>query len=247
MAKSIKEIIAGNYESDYINYNFRASNRAYQDRNAYMEIPLVGDMMEIPVFALSILLNSDEGVQNIEQPQIIAANMQNMGFTYNYKSLDVNIRNALTSPFSKKGLVKIPSGNMHYYLTKGLILDDKFNILMVQSWLMQRVPYKDAEGASRLKFAKPILRVTPKVYKDRNDAMSKYIINKIIPVGALASVTHPFTSKQRLIETDHSHLYSVRVEIDDIPFRIVDTEVPSISTTNKELLDIAINHIDEFM
>ena len=77
--------------------------------------------------------------------------------------------------------------------------------------------------------------------------MSKYIINKIIPVGALVSVTHPFIFKYQLIETDLSHLYSVKVEIDDIPFRIVDTEAPSISTTNKELLDIALDHIDEFI
>lgn len=246
MAKNIKEIIVGNYEFDFTNYSFRTDSRAYQDRNAYMEIPLAGDMMEIPVFALSVLLNT-EGVQSIEQPQIIAANMQNMGYTFNYKSLDVNIRNALESSFSQKHLIKIPSGNNHYYLTKGLILDDRFNILMVQSWLMQRIPYKDTDDASRLKFAKPVLRVAPKVYEDRNDAMSRYIINKIIPVGALISVTHPFTSKYQLIETDLSHLYSVKVEIDDIPFRIVDTEAPSISTTNKELLDIALDHIDEFL
>lgn len=247
MARNIKEIIVRNYESDFIDlFNFRTDNRAYQDRNAYMEIPLAGDMMEIPVFALSVLLNA-EGVQSIEQPQIIAANMQNMGYTFNYKSLDVNIRNALESSFSQKHLIKIPLGNNHYYLTKGLILDDRFNILMVQSWLMQRIPYKDTDDASRLKFAKPVLRVAPKVYENRNDAMSKYIINKIIPVGALISVTHPFTSKYQLIETDLGHLYYVKVEIDDIPFRIVDTETPSISTTNKELLDIALDHIDEFL
>ena len=39
----------------------------------------------------------------------------------------------------------------------------------------------------------------------------------------------------------------VKVEIDKCPFRFMKTEVPSISTTNEELLITALDNIDEVL
>ena len=247
MAATIDEILRDNFAYNFSSYNFRINSNTHLTRNTYMEIPLTGDTVEIPVFALGILIGVGTEIHRIDQYQVIAANMYDGEYHLHYKSLDANIRNALTGSFRQRHLVKVTSNSNTYYLTRGLILDSDFNVLVMQSWLMQRVPPKSSDGAARFKFAKPVLRVAPTVYEDRNDAMSKYIINKIIPAGALARVAVPSTSNYELIETDTQSVLSVQVVIDTIPFRMVDTETPSISTTNRELLDIALNHLDELI
>ncbi len=245
MAATIDEILRDNFAYNFSTYNFRINSNTHLTRNTYMEIPLTGDMVEIPVFALGILIGVGTEIHSTDQYQIIAANMYDGECHFTYKSLDANIRNALTGSFRQRHLIRVTSNSNTYYLTRGLILDCDFNVLVMQSWLMQKVPPKSSDDVAKLKFIKPVLRVVPKVYEDRNDAMSKYIINKIIPAGALARVAVPSTSNYELIETDTQSVLQVQVVIDDIPFRMVDTEAPSISTTNRELLDIALDHLDE--
>ena len=47
------------------------------------------------------------------------------------------------------------------------------------------------------------------------------------------------------VEKGRCESISVKIDIDDIPFTILDTDIPSVSTTNKQLLQLAIDHIDE--
>ena len=83
----------------------------------------------------------------------------------------------------------------------------------------------------------------------RVDAVERFIINQIIPTAlSINYLSSPSCHRSVIYESNSTNCNTkVKVLIEKIPFIIKETDVPSISTTNEELLDTALNYIDEII
>lgn len=229
---SLISIIRSCYEDPHTSRS-STTNRTYNDKNAYMEIPIDKDSFEMPTFAFSSMRYAF--VQQSECKAIVA-NLCDFGYRVSYKSLDANIRAVLDSSFPQKNLLKIVAGDKPYYITQGIILDEDFNILLLMTWEVHR----NANADSPYHLTRPVMRVNPMVYRDKNNSMYRYIINKIVT----SAVQIPRVYDNMF---EYNNYYTIKIIVDTIPFNITYTEAPSISTTNKELLDIAVAYSEELL
>ncbi len=245
----LKSIITDNFEQCSRPSKHLLDDNIREDRNSYMEIPLDKDTIEIPVFALGDLVHYRSSFLARNDYQTMVAPLYNAGYPCSYKSLDANLRESLNSDYNIRHLTKVVSNNQAYYVSRGLILNSSFRVLMMQSWnLKQFTPEHSTYTGNHYTFTRSLLRVSPLVFTDKTNAVYKYIINKIIPIAATVNVFKPSTYAGGSIWTgSDNYLNRTKVEIDDSPFKIVDTELPSISTTNEELLKVALDHIDDIV
>ena len=97
------------------------------------------------------------------------------------------------------------------------------------------------------KIIKPILRIDPQVFLSRSNTLEKLIVNKMLNACLEDPVALPRYDLPARIVILRSARLPVKVEIDECPFLIHQSDTPSISTTNQQLLQVAINHIDELI
>ena len=197
----------------------------------YMEIPISENRFEVPIFAMDGFNKAIRSNRNIEALTVI---LNSTGYHSGYVTLDRNMIDVLLERFSRSRLalvnVKDKNNVLTYYGTQGAIFDKDLNPVMMCSFLME----KNQEGNYRC--VRPILRIKPQVYMNKANPMERYIVNKIAPTCLSNSVLANGTTRS-----------VPKVEIDECPFVIRTSDVPNASTTNKELLQIAINHVDEII
>jgi len=205
----------------------------------------IEDSFEMPVFALRAL-----------KPDVnyIVADLQDIGNRTEYKSLDTGVRDILTTDFVNNRLVELNTkvGEPKYYGTYGAIFDKDFNLTMAILWKMQRYIVEDNEKYPykfRYKFVEPILRVNPQVFINRSNSVERYIINKILSSAVLNySIDRPRLSKIYVDDSNPYSIFRLKVEIGTFPsFYIKKPDVPSISTTNEELLKAAFDNIEDII
>ena len=117
------------------------------------------------------------------------------------------------------------------------------------SWELKKIYRDDEQDPFRYKFIRPILRVAPEVFINKSNTVERFIINQIIPTAlSVIYLSSPIFHRSMLYESNSSNCDTkVKVLIEKIPFIIKETDVPSISTTNEELLGTALNYIDEIV
>lgn len=117
------------------------------------------------------------------------------------------------------------------------------------SWELKKIYRDDEQDPFRYKFIRPILRVAPEVFINKSNTVERFIINQIIPTAL--SITYLSSPEFYNCKIYDSNSYNcntkVKVLIEKIPFIIKEADVPSISTTNEELLGTALNYIDEII
>ena len=209
----------------------------------FMSIPTTEDSFEVPMLAMSAFVHST----TTWQAESIVAPLNCLGAESSYKSLDASIREVLRISFSANHLISLPSSPSEpYFGVQGTIFNKDFLPVAMLSWQMQRVPPESDEDIPRIKFVKPILRVSPEVFLRRSNAVERYIINKIIPsVLSLRYVWTPNIGNNRVFENSYTYYNKPSVIIESSPFLFKRPEVPSISTTNEQLLQVALAHMDE--
>lgn len=226
----------------------------------YMEIPINKDVFEIPLFAISAF---NEAINKGNEPESIIVVLNTENRDPGYKTLDRNMRDVLKERFDVSRLVAIPvkDGNntLMYYGTQGAIFSDYFTPLMMCSWLVEKyqVTHTIADSASgkfhneeitEYKLTRPLFRINPDVYRTKGDSMERYLagktLNTILDLSFLSVHIPGLCSR---ISTNDRAYNKVKVEIDKSPFIIHDPDVPSASISNKELLQLAIDHIDEVL
>jgi hypothetical protein len=123
---------------------------------------------------------------------------------------------------------------------------------------MERYKPASGDGANvvditKYKLIRPVLRIDPEVYMSKADPMEKFIANKMIglcienlkrkPSNYCLNDNH---NASCIVTCEQSYL-PVKVEIDSCPFSLLTADTPSISTTNQELIKVAIDHLDEIV
>ena len=133
-----------------------------------------------------------------------------------------------------------------YYTTWGAIFNKDYIPVMMLTWELEKEPLPDNTDF-QYKFTRPVLRLAPEVFRKSN-AVEKYIVNKVIPeILTLDGLNFPFREG---LHGFYKHDYGevvpdVKIIVEYCPFRLSSVDMPSISTTNKDLLNIALDNLDE--
>ena len=196
----------------------------------YMEVPInqsPNTVFEVPTFATAYFshnaFSANVAAIKLEAHKIIT-----------YTSLNAILQKGLTNKLLNGGLLKMnPKGvESTYYVTQGAIFNAAFTPVMMCSW---QVLIDRSSEEPELIYVTPILRVTPQCFIEKDDAVKRFVVNKFIPEALDTRIHRCDTS------------YSIRVIIEQCPFPVVKTDTPSILTTDQQLRQIVIDHIDEVL
>lgn len=212
-----------------------------RSRSIFMEIPTDKDIIEIPVFVFQTF------VESLNFPTTaIVAELYTIGNEPRYKTVDRFMRDILKLDFSYH-LITLPvkqgDDTIIYYGTHGAVFDKDFSPIMMCSWLLEKV----VDGDSiKYRFLHPILRIHPGCFLNPVNSMEKFIAKKL-PTAALtlASMESPFVVLNCFVGVTRCR--PLKVEIAANPFTMTNVCPPPLDITNKELLQTAIDHIDEFI
>lgn len=217
----------------------------YNRKSVYMTVPINEEYLEIPVFAVKGLENIVHSHDIDLESDSLAIELHTSQDAGGYATLDSNIRKIIGTNFSNR-LSKLSikeNSDTFYYGTYGALFDKDLNPVMMLVWKVRKRPVSTLENGDTRLFIpiKPIIRVSPEVVQKRN-SMERYIFNRIITEGlALTRLEGMYTNVFKYT----SELFSTQVIIDKMPFRVSPSAIPSISTTNEELIGTALEYIDE--
>ena len=234
----------------------RRGDLDYDNRLKYMEIPILHEFFEIPLFALTTFINlvNSKKIENVEAI-VTCLNTENR--IPRYKTIDRAMRDILNETYDRSRLVRMDIGTgenrTFYYVTHGAVFDKDFIPIMLSTWQVRRQAFPseyDDNGRwlYKYEFIKPIVHIDSQTFLWKEDQMKRFICNKLANVCLEDKVTYPNhfqTYDTHFIGHSTDATISVKIDIDEIPFTVFETDTPSISTTNKQLLQLAIDHIDE--
>lgn len=212
----------------------------------YMNVPVFKDVFELPTFMFRELFNYDSSAI-VDTVDTFTACLNYTGAKSTYKTLSSKLRIILTQMFHTARLVKIPLdplGENYYYGTCGAIFDKDLMPVMIMSWRVEKVQQNNVDKSFVYKFTQPILRISPSVFTAKANPLTRYIINQIIPNTLICRCDTPQIYNNSLFPSTFES-FNVKVDIGDFPFSFRKVNTPSVSTTNEELLHVALKHIDE--
>lgn len=247
--RDLKNAISYCFEnSDPSNYSLNRGI-SFTSKSSYMLIPVTEDNIEIPTMAMYSLYKVADKITNKKPIDTIVINLENTGGFTTYKSVDACFRDAFRVSYQNARLRKlITVGNPEktYYGTYGAIFDENFKPVAMLSWELKKIYRDNGQDSFKYKFIRPILRVAPEVFINKSNTVERFIINKLIPTTL--SLTHIYSPiyRSKIYDTNNGDCnLKAKVLVEDCPFVIKETDVPSISTTNEELLGTVLNYIDE--
>lgn len=226
------------------------ASREEDSKKLYMEIPINTPSFELPAFAYSAfetIVGKDR-----ENCDAIVVTLKTMGREPRYSTLNRYMRDILNNDYANNKLIRVnvkqtDNTFKKYYVTQGAVFMDDFKPIMMCSWLVERFVTNEK---TRFKFIKPILRIEPWCFLSKEDAMQKFIATKMPTLVLDQLVDFPYVGDLDdviIIPNRISSTTEVKVEIDRNPFVLKKSDTPSISTTREDLLQLAIDHIDEFI
>ena len=211
----------------------------------YMEIPVGTDTFELPLLAFTAFRQM---LQRGYDGKALVAQLYSSGRMSHYKSLDAVMKDVLSTylrlSLSKVKLTGVPDP---YYATYGAVFDKDLMPLMMLSWVMER--RTDGEGVTKYHYKRPLLRVSPRPCLEKADPLQRFIASKMVTTALGTPITVPYFYGCSFIEQSDAWYsrsrFNIKVEIDDCPFIIRSSDTPSISVTNKSLLQLVANHVNE--
>lgn len=249
LSSTIQAMFSSGDEREYTWWSRRFLQNHETDKVKYMEIPIKDCQFEMPLFALTTFTDKVNS-REIEGKDAIVASLNTLGKTPRYKTLDRSMRDSLNERFSTSRLVRTTVGQgdnrINYYVTHGAVFDENFTPIMLASWIVEKE--RKADGDYEYSFIKPVLHINPEVFLYRDNQMEKFIGNRIINASLEDSVPYPenyLLSERYFKMHSRSDRVSVKVDIDELPFSVYEVNVPSVSITNKELLQIVLDHLDD--
>lgn len=239
----ISRCFAGLHYSQYRDNVFLWQER----KSRYLTIPFDTEEIELPLFVVNALhttVYSKGNNINLDSANLVVE-IHTSSRCSSYKTIDANIRQIIGTSFTNN-LTKITlkDSSTVYYGTYGALFDKDLNPLMMLTWKVKRTPPDNLKEGNREWFIpiRPIIRISPKIIQKEN-SMERYIFNKIITEGlALTNLEGIYSD---IFYYSPQKKFSTQVIIDEFPFLISDPATPSISTTNKKLIDTALAYIDD--
>lgn len=218
----------------------------------YMEIPINEDTFLMPILALDTFfaIVEEGGDDRIDS---IVVSLNTIGKVPRYKSLDRYMRDVLLETYKDSRLVELKvkdceDTEIPYYATNGAIFDKDLKPLMICSYLIERFQENTVNAGepdtpvTKYRVVKPVVWVDYTPVMAKSNPMEKFIANKMISTCLDGLYSLARNHSYRIVDIGDK---KARIEIDSCPFNIITTDIPSISTTNQKLLQIAKDHIEE--
>lgn len=252
MARSVSSIVdsifstTDSYNHCYRRYDRRTGNPIQSDTK-YMIIPIGDGTFEVPIFAFEEFCQAVLDPEAREHPSdALVVQLNYKESQSRYTSLNAVMGDVLNERFYDSRLCKITITKLAttYYGTYGALFNEEFKPIMMCSWLMEKCINPDNHVEYR--FIKPIVRVEPYCFMNKGDILERFICNKFVTT-VLEGLYHIPPSRRRYLGITSSNNYHPKIEIDECPFTISGADSPSVSTTNRELLQLARNHINEII
>ena len=212
----------------------------------YMEIPVGGDEFELPLFAFSTFQWASDTVD------AIVVSLSTKGCHSSYKSFERAMIDCLNEKYSSSKLIvqDVKQGNdvIRYYCTQGAIFDDEFNPIMICSLLIGKEINEDSGNPTGFyKYIRPVIRFSPKIFTIKGNPMERFMSGKLLNTFLADILPIPNDYNSPRMHRTSIFNKEAKVIIDKIPFSVHSADVPSISTTNEDLLNIVASHIDELI
>ena len=228
-------------------YNRRSSSSGdFHTKRAYMEIPINEDTIELPLLAFKSFANIVNQNNDTKIETLVAALYSENGRPY-YKTFSRYMKDLIRTNYVDNRLIraeiKQKDTTINYYVSHGAVFNEKLEYLLLCTWEIHRV--RHANNPCTYRYITPIIYVNPECFINPDDQMKKWVINHLISSGFSADIKAPGRGFDRSERWETALVSKLKVEIGDIPFKISSVDVPSISTTNEELLQVAINHIND--
>lgn len=158
--------------------------------------------------------DNENFISNINILQPLPVNSQILSF----KSAAPFIKRGFTLIHPSCGVMKSVIQDNIYYITKGIILDKDFNILLIGT-----ITY-DKNTNNNFKVSKSNLYVSPKVFINIDKPIEKHIVNKLLPTY-YSNGPLPYIVARNGIE--NSRDVPINVEIKDLDYLIISPSAPS--------------------
>ena len=250
--------MASNLEStiyDILSCEYYGGGTSWQRSNVisiprvYLEIPVNGQSFEIPTFAMRSYIDNFPNSNSIDA---IVVALTTLGRLPRYKTLDRYMREILRQSYNNHKLVQLDVKRCDgvvrpYYGTHGAVFDSDLSPVAMFSWELEKRPTE--EGHTGILLKTPILRISRKCFYNQDDAMLRFIskkfVNSVLEDRSNLSFYFPLEVRRYIIPVGMRK--DVRVIIDNDFPNLKKASIPSISTTNDKLLEVAVNHIDEIV
>lgn len=221
--------------------------------NHFMSIAINDFSFDVPAIMVHMFMRQykqfyekDEPIpSHITIPLFIVEN-----YTFGYKGLFPQLRWAYDNG-SSCGLtpLRYEYENTGYYAAQGIIIDSNYKPILMQSYRFV-VDTQDTEKQyiKRLRLEQLCLWINPCVYL-KSDPVQKLVLSLIPKCVGQELTVHHITTSPCILMPERRTMYNgpfmkIRTIIDSFPCTMQSPSVPSISTTNEELLQTAIDHID---
>lgn len=219
----------------------------------YMEIPLNKEQFELPAFLLYKFKTIM--VQYCADGKPFPDKLEVPLYTFNswitYKTLPCIIGYIWRLDFMKDRLVpiRVDKCKEAYYGTPGGIFDSNYEPLALQTWTVTRESMPTGENSSRDIFIleRPNLWVNPEVYNQREDEVQRFIVNKMIKAASGHVCSTWGKSNACVLYRDGHTSFYIRTILDNCPVTLKLVDTPSISTTNEDLIDLALKYKEEII
>ena len=130
-----------------------------------------------------------------------------------------------------------------YYGGRGIILDKDFTPLLLCTLATRKA---SINGIDKMVFYRPICHISPKVFLEHNNIVSKGIINKIIPYYVNNDIEFPVIYNNAF--TKNLDNKKVKVVVDNFDKFFIEPVKPTPSSTINDILNqCLIDNIDDIM
>lgn len=216
----------------------------------YLEVPIKKDVFEIPVLTLNAFKKMAE--LNYDNVDAITITLINFSKKARYTTPDRNMRDILIADWEMNKLVYIPiTQNGHttaYYGGHGILLTKDLIPIVMMSWQIERMQNvnENLEMAAKYQFIKPILRIDPNCFGS-SDPMMKWCANKLFKTGLVEKVVFGGNLGVERFITNRLSRMLPSIVIEKSPFNIRIPDMPNALTTREDILQPAIDHIDDLI
>jgi len=239
--RTLNDTLVGAYlnyrgHTNGVGYRWPAVNKTCP---AFMEVPLKGETLEVPLLAMPQL---KELLQSEADTAVLS--MSWSGQTSSYKSPAPIIRDLFDTNFHRRRLIKVIFENspVFYYGSVGALFDCMYRPLMMASWSFSKLrDDPDYDYVTR----RPVLRLSPKLFVERDSFLESFLIGKFLRTYLEHKVSTPYLEDCRIKYCENNPNNQVEVIVDDIPFRVVRPQVPSVLIDNDILLRVLANFKDD--
>lgn len=251
MARNLSYTVHSIFEncSGNTTYSYIGTRHSQKDTGGekYLEIPTVGmDEFEMPTMAFKAFL---ELAQAGKLPQAIVIKLNHKNNEPYFKTLERNLIDILTVEISKSRLIKIEvkRGNedVRYYGTKGAILDEYLQPVMMCMWKIAKKYQDEKRESFKYVLKQPVTRISPSVFLRKDDPMMRFLTNKFLTTLLSTEYEEPPSYLMQDCFQRQGGFFKPKVEIMDNTFHIKTVDRPSIQTTDRQLADTVLDHLDD--